>query len=188
MIFPSVDLVFFDKCESGSPRSALARRQACHAGEFLHAFVFAAIDGIYTILTFFYHHLKKVQTMSQKFKAVMFRVEADEPEWIDLGEFEVNKTLGCLMLEHFAISSSLGFFFDEEGRLAGKKINKCVAKYAPCENYTDFCGDVLLLAHDDGGDMISVTESDLSSLKELLGADLKKRKEFYGTLGGGVIF
>lgn len=126
--------------------------------------------------------------MSETFKAVLFRTQSDEPEWIDVEETEVSKALGCLMIEHFAISPNLGFFFDEEGRLAGKGINKCVAKYAPCENYTDFCGDVLLLAHDDDGDMVSVTESDLNSLKELLGADLKKRKEFYGSLGGGVIF
>ena len=118
--------------------------------------------------------------MSKTAKAVMFRANASEPEWVEVGDSNEAELLGCDALECFVISSRLCFLFDEEGRLAGKVSNKCLAKYAPCDDYTDFCGDVLLVASDDGGDeQVDVTEAELASLKEILAADLKKRSEFY---------
>lgn len=126
--------------------------------------------------------------MSKKVKAVMFRANASEPEWVEVGDSNETKLLGCNSLECFVISPRLCFFFDEEGRLTGKASNKCLAKYAPCDDYTDFCGDVLLVATgDDGETQVDVTEAELASLKEILAADLKKRSEFYQSFGGIIV-
>lgn len=121
-------------------------------------------------------------------KAVLFRVDASEPEWVEISERNECELLGCKILGCFMISPHLGFLFDDEGRFAGKASNKCLAKYAPCDDYTDFCGDVLLVASDEDGETVEVKAEELASLKTILAADLKKRSEFYASFDCGVVF
>jgi hypothetical protein len=141
--------------------------------------------------------------MSKPVRAVLFRADAEEPEWIALDPSKMHDVLGCEMVELFAISPRLGLWF-ESGLANRKPTNRSLAAHYPTADYMPFLGDVLLVANNEqfvsedasggavapGGDeesdeeaeepdeFVDLLDDDLLNLKQTLADDIEQRKQF----------
>jgi len=69
-------------------------------------------------------------------------------------------------VEHVRLSATVGMYFDEEGRLKGKPLNRLVPD--DHGNQWDILGDLFLASHDDEGGLCSLSDADTEKWLPLL--------------------